>query len=378
VGLAQLNYLTEDWAPFNYEKNGLPAGISVEILDAVFRVVGVNRSGSDVRIAPLAAGLRQAQENTSTVLFSIARTPEREALYKWAGPFTKSSFVLFAPTSRNITITSPADLNKYRIGAVNASVENSLLLNMGVNAVNIVNGVNPDELLQMLAEGQIDMWATGDVTGQYEIMMNAKVNFSNYEEVYTLSEDNFYFVFSKDVPDSLVNSFQHVLEIVHNQKDTYGVSEYERIIYRNLMVGYARQQFTNDAVVALVNTTAAAIETNATDTFMRINAKQAPYRDPENSGLYVFVYDTNETMVAHADNILLVGVNFKGKTDVTGKPFRDYIVTGALANGTGWVEYVYVNPAQTNLYYKTTYYQLVVGSDGNSYVVCSGNFKSQP
>jgi polar amino acid transport system substrate-binding protein len=144
------------------------------------------------------------------------------------------------------------------------------------------------------------------------------------------------------------------------------------------MVGYARQQFTNDAVVALVNTTAAAIETNATDTFMRINAKQAPYRDPENSGLYVFVYDTNETMVAHADNILLVGVNFKGKTDVTGKPFRDYIVTGALANGTGWVEYVYVNPAQTNLYYKTTYYQLVVGSDGNSYVVCSGNFKSQP
>jgi len=40
-------------------------------------------------------------------------------------------------------------------------------------------------------------------------------------------------------------------------------------------------------------------------------------------------------MVAHADNILLVGVNFRGKTDVAGTPFRDYIIQGALANGTG-------------------------------------------
>ena len=43
-------------------------------------------------------------------------------------------------------------------------------------------------------------------------------------------------------------------------------------------------------------------------------------------------------MVAHADNIRFVSMNFKGKTDVTGKPFRDEIVAGAQENGTGWVE----------------------------------------
>jgi polar amino acid transport system substrate-binding protein len=69
-------------------------------------------------------------------------------------------------------------------------------------------------------------------------------------------------------------------------------------------------------------------------------------------------------------------VNYRGKTEVTGKPFRDEIVAGALQNGTGRVEYLYINPVETGLYDKRTYYQLVRGSDGNHYVVCSGTYKA--
>ncbi|MDQ1274819.1 MAG: polar amino acid transport system substrate-binding protein, partial [Euryarchaeota archaeon] len=116
IGLAQLNYLTEEWAPFNYQEDGNVTGISVETLETVFHKVGVNRSRADVRIVPLAEGFQTAQNNTSTVLFSIVRTPEREPLYKWAGPFTRASFVIYAPISSNITISSPEDLNQYRIG----------------------------------------------------------------------------------------------------------------------------------------------------------------------------------------------------------------------------------------------------------------------
>ena len=81
------------------------------------------------------------------------------------------------------------------------------------------------------------------------------------------------------------------------------------------------------------------------------------------------------TVVALADNILQVGINTHGKPDVTGKLFHDEILAGALKNGTGWVEYVYINPVQTNLYYKTTYYRLTKGSDGKSYIAASGNFR---
>lgn len=374
IGLAQLNYLTEEWAPFNYQEEGNVTGISVEILEAVFKNIGVNRSRADVRIVPLEEGFQIAQNNTSTVLISIVRTPERESLYKWAGPFTKSSFVLYAPMSSNITISSPEDLNHYRIGVVQGSIENDLLTGQGVNASQIVNGKTPEELLRMLEEGQIDLWATGDLAGRHQMLQTA-ADHNAYEIVYTLSENDLYYIFSKDVPDTLVSAFENVLENVRNQKDAQGVSDYERIVYRNLGVGCIQQTFTDDAVVKLVNTTAAAVEKNSSDTFRRINAGEAPYRDAEDAGLYAFVYDENLTIVAHADNIQVVGTNVKGKTDVTGKTFRDEILEGALKNGTGWVDYVYMHPVQTNLYYKTTYYRLTQGSDGKSYIVCSGNYK---
>lgn len=374
IGLAQLNYLTEEWAPFNYQENGNVTGISVELLESIFKSIGVNRSSADVRIVPLAEGFQIAQNNTSTVLFSIVRTTERDSLYKWAGPFTKASFVLYAPVRSNITISSAKDLNKYRIGAVNASIENDLLASRGVNKSQIVNGQTPEDLLSMLDNGEVDIWATGDLAGRHQMLQTSE-DPNAYEIIYTLSENDFYYIFSKDVPDTLVRAFENAIETARSQKDEQGVSDYERIIYRNLGVGCAEQTFTDDVVMELVNTTAVAVEKNASDTFRRINAGEAPYRNKKDQGLYTFVYDTNLTIVANADNIQVVGENFKGKTDVTGKPFRDEILEGALKNGTGWVDYVYMHPVQTNLYYKTTYYRLTQGSDGKSYIVCSGNFK---
>jgi len=374
VGLAQLQYLTEEWAPFNYLENGTPAGIGVEMLDAVFRNLGVNRSRSDIRIVPLSDAFHQAQGNTGTVVFSIVRTPEREPLYQWAGPFTKSSFVVFAPVRRNITIASPADLNRYRIGAVKDSIENTLLTGRGVEVSHIVNDMLPEDLLRKMEGGEIDLWATGDLTGRYE-MQKAGVNPDAYEIVYTLSENDFYFIFSRDVPETLVSAFQQALGTVRKQRDPQGITEYERIMYRYLGVSCARKTISDEAVMDLVATTARDIEKNAHETIRHINAGEAPYRDPVNPALYVFVLDTNVTVVAHADNIQVVGFNQRGKTDVTGKPFRDEIVEGALAHGTGWEDYVYSNPVEAGVYRKTAYYQLVRGSDGNSYVVSSGTYK---
>jgi len=39
------------------------------------------------------------------------------------------------------------------------------------------------------------------------------------------------------------------------------------------------------------------------------------------------------------------------------------------------VDYIWTNPALGGLFYKTTYYRLVAGSDGAEYVVCAGRYK---
>jgi len=131
---------------------------------------------------------------------------------------------------------------------------------------------------------------------------------------------------------------------------------------------------TDEQVISLVDATSTAIETDATAAFAAINASEAPYKDPENPALYAFVYNEEVVIMAHASNATLVGRSYAGRPDVRGKKFRDEIVEGAIANGTGWVDYSYQKPEESGIHAKKAYYKLVTGSDGVQYIVCSGKY----
>jgi hypothetical protein len=148
-----------------------------------------------------------------------------------------------------------------------------------------------------------------------------------------MSERDLFFVFGTDVPDLLVDAFGHALESVRDRTDGKGASEYEGIIYRYLGVGYGRESPPEERVSALVNTTVRAFETDPAGALGRINAGETSFRDPEDPSFFVFMYDANTTMVANA--VHLVEVDLRGKTDVTGTPYHDTIVSGALKNRTG-------------------------------------------
>ena len=173
----------------------------------------------------------------------------------------------------------------------------------------------------------------------------------------------------------MISQFQTALDKVKKEKDATGVSEYEKIVYKYDEPKCALKTTSIIDVFSLIDLTAANIANDTNKTFKDINAGVEPYKSTTNKDLYVFVYNTNITMMAHADNKLMIGVNYRDKTDVTGKKFRNLIVEGAIKKGEGSEQYVYINPAYGGLYFKTTYYKLVNGSDGNSYVVCAGNYK---
>ena len=136
--------------------------------------------------------------------------------------------------------------------------------------------------------------------------------------------------------------------------------------------GYT-SELTNEQVMGLVTKTAADIEKDSASTFEKINNGEHPYKDKEHATLYVFVYNTDIESVAHFKPTVR-GKSYKDKPDIKGKLFRNEIVEGALKNGTGWVDYHYENPKTKAIEQKTTYYQLVTGSDGQQYIVCSGKY----
>ncbi len=371
-GLATLTYMTEEYYPYNFKQDGIVQGISVDILEEVFTDLNTDLSRDQMFLSTWEDGYQKTLTIPGYVLFSTARTPEREDLFLWAGPIIRSRNVVFMRAGESVQ--TEEELFKLSIGAVTDDIAGDDLRLLGYENTTYATGA--EELIQALEAGEIDAWAYAEYPGIRLIGMYAE----HPESIiigYPLTMHEYYVTFNRETPEPLIVAFQQALDRIRSEKDVYGVSRYERILYRYLTPAYATDFLTEEEAVGLVSLTADALEDDAPATIRAINAGRHPYRNEKKPGLYVFVYDTDVVMVADATNIHLVGVSFKGKTDVTGEAFQDKMVTGALENGSGWEDYVSINPAESGLFWKSTYYQLVTGSDGKEYVVCSGIFRTE-
>lgn len=125
ASLAELSYLTEQYKPYNYQAAGeLPAGLAVELLHRIWRQTGT--AEQPIQVLPWPRAYNQLNVQPDTVLFSTARTKEREPLFKWACPIARSPIVLIALKESRIRLSSLQDASRYRIAAILDDVGRSL------------------------------------------------------------------------------------------------------------------------------------------------------------------------------------------------------------------------------------------------------------
>lgn len=378
--ISNLVYLTDQYPPFSFQENCKLKGISVDLMDKMLNKMNFKLNNSNIELLPWSQGYQTALKEKDTVYFPIAQMPEWRPSFKWVGPISPTQTVIFAMQERQVRINDIKDINKYKIGVVRGSVEQSLLTKIGVNPKNLVQEGDADTIIKLLKSDSIDIdaWAYAEQPGIWLINRSGIIP-DDYDIVYDIGDQvELFYAFNKDTSDSLVWAFQNALNQTKQEKGVEGTSDYDKILYKYLPVRCIDQNITDEQVVMLVNRTSSDIENDASGTLKKISLKEHPYKDKNNPELYVYVYDTNVTFIAHADNPMLNGFNFKGKADVAGKKFADETVAGAIKNGTGWVDYVWTNPAKSGLYYKTAYYKLTRGSDGKQYIVCAGKYKARP
>jgi polar amino acid transport system substrate-binding protein len=372
VGMNDLKFVTEDYPPFNYVENGTLEGISVDMLAGVFMEMNMTFTPDRIKVLPWADAYETALDENNTVVLAVTKLPERENLFKWAGPIGSHHLVVFSHRDDHIVINTSRDLYGYRIGVVKDDAAILQLEDLGVNESQLVVMENVPELIAAMQAHTIDLWCYGENAGRY-YTGKATGDPGYFEVAYTLDSADIYYAFNRNTPDETVEVFQAALDTLRNAPDSEGITEYQRIVYHYVGVTCVdNPPVTPEQVTGLVNFTAAAMEKDTPGTISRINAGEDPFWDKNNRALYVFVYNTNETIVAEADNPLLVGVNVKGKTDVAGTPFRDQITEQALTKGTGWVDYIWVIPDESGVYYKSAYFRLIQGSDSQPYIVISG------
>ena len=221
VPMSSLTYYTEDMPPFNYVENGTLQGLSIDLLEAITAKMGDKVSRDQVRLVPWSEGYQAALTGNRTVIFAIARNPGRETSFKWAGPISSVREVLFALPDRGITVRSLSDLKGYRIGAVADDLAVQQLREAGVSEDQLVIANNATVLISELERGEIDLWAYPEPAGRY-FTEQVTGNYYRFSVVYSFPAIDIYYAFSRDVPDSTVQSFQQALDALKQEKDARG------------------------------------------------------------------------------------------------------------------------------------------------------------
>lgn len=224
-----LTYITEQFPPYNYQVDGKLQGISVDLLEKAWERMGADLNRSVIQLLPWKEGYQETLDKNNTVLFSTARLPQREQLFKWAGPIGPIRNVLLAKKDKNISVTAPEDLKKYRIGAINDDSAVQMLQDIGMKKEDLVLETTSRPIIEMLQNGSIDAWAYGDVAGIW-LIRESGANSSDFKVAYEFGQTDYYYAFNKEVPDSWVQSFQEAIDYIRMNKNDNGVSDYEKIL----------------------------------------------------------------------------------------------------------------------------------------------------
>ena len=208
-GSASLIYMCEDIPPSNYLEAGVLKGASVEVLRLMWNAMDV--SEQPIKVVPWARGYHSASTDSGRVLFSMSRTAQRDALFRWVGPIFTVKNVLLGMASRPPPFRDSSQNEGPRIGLIRGDVAESILLEKGFDTRNFERVASLEQNFQKLRMGRIDLVAHTENTLR-AFIREKRLDPRQFKVYQILSESPNYYAFSRDVPDEWIVRFQKALD----------------------------------------------------------------------------------------------------------------------------------------------------------------------
>ncbi|BBD09712.1 substrate-binding periplasmic protein [Desulfovibrio ferrophilus] len=230
AGAQDLHVVTEDYAPYNYSENGEIVGFSTEVLRAILKRAEV---GYQIEMLPWARAYRIAQGAKGVLIYSMARTPERENQFHWVGPLAPRSVHLFRlATRRDIAPKTDAELTGYRMGVVRADATEALALGWGfVPDKNLMVAKDIAQLLRLLDAGRIDVVPANPLMFQHDLKRDGR-NAADYPSCYSVNfDDGYYLGISRGSNPRLIERIRKAFDALSKE----GVLDQIRSRYEGLM-----------------------------------------------------------------------------------------------------------------------------------------------
>ena len=205
--VAELTFITEELPPYNYTENGTLTGSTTEVVREIALRLGID---CDIRVMPWARGYKQLLREPNVVLFTTARSPERENLFHWVGPLYISQLAFYARRDDPRIIDSLETAKQ--VGAVATYRDDSgeqILKALGFSNLDISNSPTND-LLKLLA-GRVDLWFFHSI-GAHQVAQQAGIDSKAIRLAYAHQQYYSYIAISKQTSPVIVQQWQAALD----------------------------------------------------------------------------------------------------------------------------------------------------------------------
>ena len=201
------NIMSEELPPWNYTENGSPTGVTVEIVREILKIIN---HPDTIAIYPWARADRMTKDGRDNILFTMARTPEREPDFNWIGPIATEKTYFYKNKDSKLHLENLSDAgDSYIILVTRAFPEQNFLLSKGFN--NLYIAQKSIKSFQMLVQNKADLVVSGEFTAKYFINKNlidgALIERVNIE----LLKSDLYIAFSKNIPSNEIIKWQNAL-----------------------------------------------------------------------------------------------------------------------------------------------------------------------
>jgi|GEM_PF-4600013 len=231
IAKEEIRWIAQDYPPYSYiNKAGENSGLTVEIASKIMKNIGSENNQKNIEVRKFSKFFVFRNDDTNTVFFPIAKTPNRASKFKWVGPIITPKTILIAKKSKNIKINNPSSLSQYSIGTMSGFYAVSDLTTLGVDSGAFQSMDNDKENLKELSSGKVDVALCDELSCNFSIKA-LNLNPNDFETIYTLksSDSSFYFAFASDTKDDVINKTQKAFDDMKLRKNGKE-SAYELIV----------------------------------------------------------------------------------------------------------------------------------------------------
>ena len=216
LALANYQWLTEDYPPYNFaNESGHAIGIFSDVLMLVYQELGIKYNRENITFTPWARLYHAIQNEQLSAGFSMANTPEREALFKLVPlPIVAKTSIMVLKERKKQLLKE--DVNDLVIAVVREDVGQLRLKKANISAKQIET-TSAVSMLKMLMHKRVDAVAYAEDVAYFQYK-KLELTRGTLVPIYVLEDKSLAsYAFHKSTPKCITDLFAKTINQLHQR-----------------------------------------------------------------------------------------------------------------------------------------------------------------